>query len=535
MTAMTLTERRMPRLPRMRFPARISGLAGLVTVIGLWWLASATVFADAGTVPSPGAVVSKMVDDGWGLYGPNVSITAQTALTGFLWGTILAVITALVVTIIPALEVIATQVSIISYCTPLLALGPLILVVFGGSTPSVFLAAISVYFTTMIGTLNGLKSADPQSLELVSVYGGGRFAKLYRIQLISSLPHLFASLKIAAPAAVLGAILGEYLGGVDTGIGVSLTAAQSSFEVARAWGMAVAAGLLAGLGYAVFAGVEKLVARALFGGVTPSTSSPNAAAVTSGTRPVLAFVTQIVAAAIIVVVMWMGFLALFPQLSGRVGRTPADVAQYLSESANLSAVITNLRVTAIDSAIGFAAGMIAAVVVASAFLVLPALRGTIMPVATLLRAVPLVALAPLIVLVFGRGVATVAVLGGMVVFFPALVVIATGLASAPASALDVATAYGAGRFTRLRMVSLPSAVPSVMVAARMSVPASLVGALIAEWLGTGQGLGSSMIKAIPAFDYDQLWASIAAIIAASVLAYAIVGALEQFVVRRMAG
>ncbi|OBC18003.1 hypothetical protein A5788_07550 [Gordonia sp. 852002-50816_SCH5313054-c] len=503
-------------------------------MLGVWWLASATIFASAGTVPSPGAVISGMLDDGWALYGPNVAITAETALQGFLWGTIFAVLTALIVTIIPALETLATSVSVISYCTPLLALGPLILVVFGGSTPSVFLAAISVYFTTMISSLNGLKSADPQSLELVSVYGGGRFAQLCRIRLVSSLPHLFAAMKIAAPAAVLGAILGEYLGGVDIGIGVSLTAAQSSFEIARAWGMAVAAGLLAGLGYALFAALQKLVLRYLFadGKATVSTSSPTN---TSHRRPALTFLTQIFAAAAIVVVAWIGFLSLFPQVSGRVGRNPSDVAHYLSDSSARSVVMANLRVTALDSVIGFTAGMVAALLVACAFIVLPALRGTIMPVATLLRAIPLVALAPLIVLVFGRGVTTVAVLGGMVVFFPALVIIATGLAAAPRSALDVAFAYGAGRWTQLRMVSLPSAVPSVLVAARMSVPAALVGALIAEWLGTGEGLGSSMIKAIPAFDYDQLWASISAIIGVSVLAYGLVGTIEHAVARRMAG
>ena len=73
------------------------------------------------------------------------------------------------------------------------------------------------------------------------------------------LPATFAALKIAAPAAVLGAILGEYLGGVDSGIGVALTAAQTSFNVPRTWGMALAAALLAGVGYAVVAVIGRLV------------------------------------------------------------------------------------------------------------------------------------------------------------------------------------------------------------------------------------------------------------------------------------
>jgi len=162
--------------------------------------------------------------------------------------------------LVPPIEQLATQLAILSYCTPLLALGPIILVVFGGRTPTVFLAAMYCFFTTMVGTVSGLRSADRTALDLVRAYGGGRWQQLWRVQLIAALPNTLAALKIAAPSAVLGAIIGEYLGGVDSGIGVALTAAQTSFNVPRTWGMAVAAALLAGLGYAVVALVARLVA-----------------------------------------------------------------------------------------------------------------------------------------------------------------------------------------------------------------------------------------------------------------------------------
>ncbi|MET8654620.1 MULTISPECIES: ABC transporter permease [Nocardia] len=240
----------------MRYLGGLFGLLGLI--IGWWILAAAGVAG--GTIPSPWTVVRTMFTDGWDLYGPNFRITAQGALKGFVWGNTLAIGLAILVVLIPPIEPLATQLAILSYCTPLLALGPIILVVFGGRTPTVFLAAMYCFFTTMVGTVTGLRSADRTSLDLVRAYGGGRWQQLYRVQIIAALPNIFAALKIAAPSAVLGAIIGEYLGGVDSGIGVALTAAQSAYNVPRTWGMALAAAALAGLGYAVVALTARLVA-----------------------------------------------------------------------------------------------------------------------------------------------------------------------------------------------------------------------------------------------------------------------------------
>lgn len=256
-----------PRRIRLKRPTWFGGAVGICGLIALWWILAAAGVA-GGTIPTPWVVVSTMFDDGWSLYGPNFTVTASGALQGFLWGNLLAITLAVLVVLIPPIEGLATQLAILSYCTPLLALGPIILVVFGGRTPTIFLAAMYCFFTTMVGTLAGLRSADKTSLDLVAAYGGGRWQKFTKVQLVSALPSTFAALKIAAPSAVLGAILGEYLGGVDSGIGVALTAAQTSYNVPRTWGMAIAAAVLAGLGYAVVAAIARLV--------TPWTSAPGA-------------------------------------------------------------------------------------------------------------------------------------------------------------------------------------------------------------------------------------------------------------------
>ena len=239
-------------------PAWVGGAFGIAGLLLVWWLLAA-VGAAGGTVPTPAAVVGGMVHDGAALYAPNFAVTSRGALQGFLWGNGLAIALAVMVVLIPPVESLATQLAILSYCTPLLALGPIILVVFGGRAPTIFLAAMYCFFTTMVGTLAGLRSADKASLDLVEAYGGGRWQKFTKVRLIAAAPNTFAALKIAAPSAVLGAILGEYLGGVDSGIGVALTAAQTSFNVPRTWGLAVAAAAMAGIGYAIVAVVARFV------------------------------------------------------------------------------------------------------------------------------------------------------------------------------------------------------------------------------------------------------------------------------------
>ncbi|TXR57832.1 ABC transporter permease [Quadrisphaera setariae] len=240
-------------------PRWLAGATGVVGILALWSLLAVTVFADGGGVPTPWAVVAKMGADGWALYGPNATVTISSAAQGFLWGNALALLLAGAVLVVPQLDGLVTQLGVISYCIPLTAIGPIIQIVFGGRSTSIFLAAVAVFFTTLIGSLLGLRAADRTSIDLVAAYGGSRLQQLLKVRLVSALPSLLAALMIAAPAAMLGAIIGEYLGGVDSGLGVALTNAQQQFDVPRTWGLAIATGAIAGAGYLVFSLVSRVV------------------------------------------------------------------------------------------------------------------------------------------------------------------------------------------------------------------------------------------------------------------------------------
>jgi ABC-type nitrate/sulfonate/bicarbonate transport system permease component len=117
---------------------------------------------------------------------------------------------------------------------------------------------LAVFFTTLVGMLDGLHSADPSSLDLIHAYGGGARHKLMKVRLRSALPSLFAALRIAGPAAILGAIIGEYEGS-DRGLGVAMVASQTGYDVSRTWALALVATAAAAIAFGATALVGHLV------------------------------------------------------------------------------------------------------------------------------------------------------------------------------------------------------------------------------------------------------------------------------------
>ena len=244
-------------------------------------------------------------------------------------------------------------------------------------------------------------------------------------------------------------------------------------------------------------------------------------------------------------VLWVAFLHIY-HVPKVIGRSPIDVYHYLftqkpsavhklrSAAGNRSVLWHNLKTTLRDAAIGYVAGFVAAMVVACIFVLWRPLEQTFMPIALVLRSVPLFAMIPLITLIFGRDIMAVAVIAGIVCFFPALVNIMFGLRSTSRSSHDLMAVYGASRFSTLRKVQIPSAVPSIFAALRINVPAAIIGALLAEWLATGKGSGNEMLEVINTFDYGELWSAVVLVTLASIIAYSVVSTVEAAVVPRFA-
>ena len=233
----------------------LCAVAGPAALLVLWELLALTVFAGKHAVPTPIGVVRQMWTDR-SLYGPNMVTTLREATLGYLWGNGLALALAMLVALVPVLERTLLRVAIASYCMPVIAIGPILQVVFNGDAPKAALAALSVFFTTLVAALLGLRAADQLSLDAVRAFGGRRWAALVKVRLRAALPAMFAGLRIAAPAALLGAIIGEYLGG-ESGLGVAMINSDQALDVNRTWGIALVVTLLALVGYIA----TELVAR----------------------------------------------------------------------------------------------------------------------------------------------------------------------------------------------------------------------------------------------------------------------------------
>ena len=240
---------------------------------------------------------------------------------------------------------------------------------------------------------------------------------------------------------------------------------------------------------------------------------------------------------IVALALWESFIRLY-HVDPVIAKNPLDVWRYIftqhadkvhgfrSAAGNRAILFHNLRTTLRDAVLGYVAGIVLAMVVASAFVLQRTVEQTFMPVALVLRSVPLVAMAPLLTLIFGRDILVVAVIGGIVCFFPALINIMYGLRATPRSSLDLMASYGASRLTTLRKVLIPSAMPSIFASLRINVPAAIIGALLAEWLATDKGSGAEMLTVVNTFDYGELWAAVVLVTLVSMVLYSIVSGVE---------
>lgn len=239
----------------------------------------------------------------------------------------------------------------------------------------------------------------------------------------------------------------------------------------------------------------------------------------------------------VVLLLWQAIVS-FSGISPYIAKGPVDVWNFLFADADAAEHRAQMAPlvwqTLVDSSIGFVFGMLTAIVFAILFSLSKSVEAGVMPLVLLLRTIPLVSIAPVIILVTGRGtVASVAVIGTIVVLFPALASILFGLSRASRQSIDVIHVFGGGRLTALRKVSIPGAGPSLFAAARVSVPGAVTGALLAEWLSTGQGIGGAILKFNAQAQFTQLWTAIALITLITLLLYNIVQIVENIVLVRM--
>ncbi|MCU1357778.1 MAG: binding-protein-dependent transport system inner rane component [Acidimicrobiales bacterium] len=264
-----------------------------------------------------------------------------------------------------------------------------------------------------------------------------------------------------------------------------------------------------------------------------STSAGAAGSRQAGLRALRALANALLAI-VVIVVTWQ-LIVKNAHLDPFTTKGPGDVWKYLRAPENDLArheLLSATKITVRDAALGLFSGTIAGVALALVFNRYRVVEQAVLPIAMAFRAVPLVALTPLIVLIFHRGLAAVTMIAGIITFFPTLINVGLALRAVPDPSIDLMRAYGATKGTTLRKVQLPSALPALFASVRIAAPLALVGALLAEWLATGKGLGSVMLLSAPQSDYEKLWSSAAITTFMGVILYGIVASVEQVILGR---
>jgi ABC-type nitrate/sulfonate/bicarbonate transport system permease component len=499
-----------------------------VLLLAAWELAGRLDLVASGALPAPSEILSRLWVDRAD-YPRHVAATLVASGAGFVIGNLVAVVAGLLFVLSPLSERLARGLNIAIFTLPPIAIAPILTLTLEGMTPRIVLAALGVYFVTMQATVTGLSQYDGRAADVVRAYGGGRGAVLRWIQFRGAVPAILSGFRVAAPNAVLGAILAEFGGGGRYGLGTYLLGSLGRAEPDRLWGIGLVATVIAGLSYAVFALLSRRmlsISRAL---------SLNPAAppqVGSGTGPV-----WVTAGALLLpfVVWWVFLLAL--QVPEMIGKTPFGVFNYLflADSAPIARekLLAALAETLPITLAGMAAGMAFAFTLAVAGRLMPAFTRAFMPIALVTQTMPLVALTPLLVLLLGRGTAVTLWITISVTFFPAYVMIAQGIAQVPRAALELPRAYGASGWREMRLVTLPAAMPWLFAAIRLTAPRALLGVMIAEWLATGRGLGNLLNQSRGYLDFGMIWAVAVVSVLISVGIYLAAGAVEKTILHRM--
>ena len=188
--------------------------------------------------------------------------TATEALAGFVFGNLAAVLFAVVFAYGRFIRMAYFPVVLFFNTIPILALSPIIILIFGlGMTPKIIIAAIICFFPTLVNMIRGLASSTRNEEELFRMLSATRFETFLRLHLPRSLPMLFSSLRIASATAVIGAIVGEWIG-ADKGLGALIIQATFNYQSDRLYAAIVASSSLA---IALFAAVALIESRVIRG------------------------------------------------------------------------------------------------------------------------------------------------------------------------------------------------------------------------------------------------------------------------------
>lgn len=236
----------------------LAPVLSFVVLLAVWqvyvWYSAVSVFI----LPGPQRIAQAAINFGLPLWG-HVWTTGYEILLGFLVGNLTAIAIAYAIVRWRYAERVLHPLLIVSQTVPKLAVAPLLVIWFGtGVLPKIIVIALVCFFPTAVNVVQGLRSADPNALDLVRLVTPSKRVLFLKVQFPNGLPYFFAGLKISMAQAVIGAIVAEWVG-ASSGLGYLILYGGTSMRTDL---MFVGVGLTVALGMVLY-GVVGVAERLL--------------------------------------------------------------------------------------------------------------------------------------------------------------------------------------------------------------------------------------------------------------------------------
>lgn len=247
-------------LDRTRLVARVKLGVGISAYLLLWELAGRRQWFGR-TFPALSAVIDKIVE-------PTQRPVLQRALVsttraagfGFGIGIVCAVLGAVAALLVPVLRPGINQLATIAHAAPIIALAPLFIVTLGRERTPMAIAAIAASFAMFVAATAAVDTATREQHDLFTALGSTALRRFRALELPAAVPGLADGLRLAAPAAVLGAVIGEWFG-APRGLGLLIVSAMQNFQVQLLWAAALLAAAVSMVAYGTFSLVAVWAAR----------------------------------------------------------------------------------------------------------------------------------------------------------------------------------------------------------------------------------------------------------------------------------
>jgi len=212
-----------------------------------------------------------------------------------------------------------------------------------------------------------------------------------------------------------------------------------------------------------------------------------------------------------------------------IAPSPIAVVRILIQRFDI--LFTNLVPTAIESVLGFLLGNLAAIAIATVFVHKRTAEEAFFPIAVMINTIPVVAKAPILVLLLGNGMEPKIAIAALICFFPTLVNMVRGLQDVNPQALELMRVLSASPREVFFKLRVQNSLPYLFSALKIAASTSVIGAIVGEWIGSTKGIGALIIQATYAFDTPLLYATIVVGSSFSACFFAAIGLLERRVVK----